>query len=122
MSAVNKIPSFAVHKVQTGKPRPPVDESVYREAWSKLGKKLLKCSELEKDLPAVAFFDSPNLFAVSVHAAFDNHYPLKINPNVIWLTIAQGFASYVNANAEALRSKFAIPYYHFVLLYWIAFV
>jgi hypothetical protein len=28
------------------------------------------------------------------------------NPNVVWLTILQGFATYVSRNAELMRSKF----------------
>jgi hypothetical protein len=38
--------------------------------------------------------------------AFDEHYPLKLSPAVIWLTIAQSFAGHVNENAKDLRAKF----------------
>jgi hypothetical protein len=110
---MSSIPRFAVHKVAVGKLKEHADESKFALAWSRLGKRLLKCSKLGKDLPAVRFFDSANLFAASVYEAFNCHYPLKINPNVIWLTIAQGFANYVNANAEELRSKYATPFYSF---------
>jgi hypothetical protein len=57
------------------------------------------------DVPVVQCFGGPNLLAISVYNAFYQHYPLKLNPNVIWVTIVQGFASYVNQNAEAIRTK-----------------
>lgn len=45
-------------------------------------------------------------FLESVLTAFDNHYPLVLSPDTIWLTLAQGFATHVNLNAEALRKHF----------------
>ena len=42
----------------------------------------------------------------AMHMSFDRHYPLIITPDVIWLTIAQGFANHVNQNAEQLRKRF----------------
>jgi hypothetical protein len=42
----------------------------------------------------------------AVHAAFFGHYPLLLSPDVIWLTLARGFALHVNQNAEALRHRF----------------
>ncbi|MCE9571701.1 MAG: DUF4419 domain-containing protein [Deltaproteobacteria bacterium] len=44
-------------------------------------------------------------FVAAVHAAFDQHRPLELSPDAIWLCIAQGFASHVNANAERLRDR-----------------
>lgn len=38
--------------------------------------------------------------------AFDRHYPLVIRPDDIWILINYAFARHVDANAEALRSKF----------------
>ncbi len=37
--------------------------------------------------------------------AFDDHRPLTLSPDIIWLMIAQGFAHHVNANAETLRRR-----------------
>lgn len=96
---------FNVHKVDVGKPLPPVNTATLNKAWESLGD-LKVSSKLDSDLPCVDVFTSPNLFAVSVYRAFYDHYPLKINPNVVWLTIAQGFSTYVSGNSEALRSKF----------------
>ncbi len=39
------------------------------------------------------------------HLAFNDHRPLVLSPDMIWLLVAQGFANHVNANAEELRSK-----------------
>ena len=39
----------------------------------------------------------------AVHRAYADHRPLVLSPDHVWLTIAQGFAAHVNANAERLR-------------------
>jgi hypothetical protein len=45
-------------------------------------------------------------FVGAVHMAFANHYPLTISPDHIWMCVAQGLSSHVNANAEKLRKMF----------------
>jgi hypothetical protein len=45
-------------------------------------------------------------FLLAVHSSFNSHYPLTLSPDDVWLTIAQGFAAHVNANAEKLRKQF----------------
>ena len=45
-------------------------------------------------------------FVGAVHMAFANHYPLTISPDHVWMCIAQGLSSHVNANAEKLRKMF----------------
>lgn len=47
----------------------------------------------------------PHLFD-AVHLAYNQHYPLVLSPDVIWLTIAQALSKHVNYNAEGLRKKF----------------
>lgn len=42
----------------------------------------------------------------AVHTAFAEHYPLVLSPDDVWLCLAQGLALHVEANAEALRSRF----------------
>lgn len=37
--------------------------------------------------------------------AFDKHYSLVLSPDVIWLLITQGIATYINENAERLRDR-----------------
>ena len=39
----------------------------------------------------------------AIHGAFNDHRPLVLSPDVIWMLVAQGFAHHVNANAEELR-------------------
>lgn len=41
----------------------------------------------------------------AVHAAFTTHRPLCLTPDAIWLTLTQGLAHHINANAERLRSQ-----------------
>jgi hypothetical protein len=40
----------------------------------------------------------------AVYVAFSEHRPLVLTPDIIWLTLAQGFAQHINNHAEALRS------------------
>jgi hypothetical protein len=97
---------FSVHDVATPAQRlPSKSESDLRQALSSLGTPQA-FSVPDADAPVVEYFNNPNLFATAVYVAFYKHYPLKINPNVVWLTILQGFATYVSGNAEALRDKF----------------
>jgi hypothetical protein len=49
---------------------------------------------------------SRNRFIAAVHAAYANHYPLVLSPDIIWLLIAQGFAIHVGQNAKSLRDRF----------------
>jgi hypothetical protein len=99
---------FAVHAI-TEKPTllPPKSNIDLAKALSKLGIPQA-FSPPDTDVPVVEFFDCPNLFATAVYRAFFNHCPLKISPSVVWLTILQGFATYVSTNAEALRHKFVV--------------
>lgn len=47
-----------------------------------------------------------NGFLNTIHTAFDQHLPLVLSPDDVWVAIAQGFANHVNANAEDLRYMF----------------
>jgi hypothetical protein len=47
-----------------------------------------------------------NGLLATVDAAFNSHYKLMLSPDDLWLTIAQGFALHVDANAETLRRRF----------------
>jgi hypothetical protein len=42
----------------------------------------------------------------AVHLAFSEHRPLLLTPDIIWMTIAQGFVQHINNHAEALRDRF----------------
>jgi hypothetical protein len=41
----------------------------------------------------------------AVHLAFSQHRPLILSPDIIWLTIAQGFGHHIRANAEHSRGR-----------------
>ena len=40
------------------------------------------------------------------YTAHNNHYPIRIKPDDIWLLIVQAFSNHVNANSEELRHFF----------------
>lgn len=42
----------------------------------------------------------------ALETAFQSHRPVRLSPDAIWLMICQAVANHVNANAEALRSRF----------------
>jgi hypothetical protein len=43
---------------------------------------------------------------LAVHRAFSEHRPLQLTPDILWITLAQGFAQHINNHAETLRSRF----------------
>lgn len=74
-----------------------------RDPATRPGRTIEACSGGHDHLVA-----GPGLHPVvaAIHNAFQNHRPLVLSPDIIWLVIAQGFANHVNANVEALRSQF----------------
>lgn len=42
----------------------------------------------------------------AVRLAFDEHRPLVLSPDAVWVTLLQGFSMHLAENAEALRSRF----------------
>ncbi|MBL8814505.1 MAG: DUF4419 domain-containing protein [Planctomyces sp.] len=42
----------------------------------------------------------------TLHGGFATHRPVTLSPDIVWLTITQGFATHINQNAESLRRKF----------------
>ena len=91
-------------KVELGPKLEQKPANALEKAWRSVGK--LEASSPQPPEGVVRVFSRCNLLAEAVHQAFYNHYPLKLSPDVIWLTIAQGFANHVDQNAERLRSKF----------------
>ena len=61
---------------------------------------------------------SPNFYTTKVYtkgisnilqgfySAYENHLPIRLTPDIIWLLIIQGFSQHINYNAEYLRNKF----------------
>lgn len=60
------------------------------------------CSDFRSRLVAGVEFH-PGVAAI--HLAFNDHRPLVLSPDIIWMFVAQGFANHINANAKELRSK-----------------
>ncbi len=60
------------------------------------------CSEYHGKIVAAQYHP----FVAAVNAAFCDHRPLILSPDMLWLLIGQGFARHVNANSEKLRHLF----------------
>ena len=50
--------------------------------------------------------DDDHALLTAMCASFYDHFPLRLSPDAIWITLARGFALHVNENAEALRHRF----------------
>jgi|GEM_PF-2367769 len=48
----------------------------------------------------------PNALLQAVHLAFNDHRPLVLSPDTVWIALAQGFARHVLVHSEALRERF----------------
>jgi Domain of unknown function (DUF4419) len=84
-------------------PRDLLTEGAHRH-FAKHGEgRLVACSH--KDSLEVVRENNVHPLAGAVHLAFSEHRPLRLTPDHIWLTIAQGFAHHVNNNSEALRPR-----------------
>lgn len=92
--------TFPVSDVQPA--TEPLEEMPCRQAVSKfLRSPVEACSSYRGELVAGVRFHP---LIATLHAAFTDHRPVVLSPDVIWLTITQGFAQHINANAERLRS------------------
>ncbi|CAG8588289.1 1019_t:CDS:2, partial [Dentiscutata erythropus] len=47
-----------------------------------------------------------NGFAAAIFHAYNKHQHLRLSPDDVWLTIAQGVSRHINFNAENFRSRF----------------
>ncbi|CAG8626036.1 22791_t:CDS:1 [Gigaspora rosea] len=47
-----------------------------------------------------------NGFATAIFQAYNKHQHLRLSPDDVWLTIAQGVSRHINFNAEKFRSRF----------------
>lgn len=50
--------------------------------------------------------DEDHALLSAMQIAFYDHYPLRLSPDAIWITLARGFALHVNEHAEELRDRF----------------
>lgn len=60
------------------------------------------CSDYNSSIVASPYHP----FVAAVHAAFNDHRPLALSPDMLWLLIVQGFAHHINANAKSMRRQF----------------
>ena len=49
---------------------------------------------------------SNHALSTASNIAFSFHLPLVLRPDTFWITLTQGLAKHINANAETLRKKF----------------
>lgn len=75
--------------------------------------KTLDEAEKNNSLVASSFASEHNLeyqgegpFFSTLVTAYANHMSVTLSPDMVWLLISQGFACYVDAHAEELRSLF----------------
>ena len=99
--------SFSVDSVEPATDRLP--EQAAAEVWSiRTGRRADVLSIESELLVAESGLDVSRLEEVhplvsAVHCAFAGHRPLVLSPDIIWLTICQGFGHHVLSNAETLR-------------------
>src|SRR5271154_1905243 len=53
-----------------------------------------------------SFISSTHNLLSSINTAYDQHLPLVLSPDMLWLTISQGLSTHITNNAEQLRSQF----------------
>lgn len=68
-----------------------------------MGRAIEACCDYSDDVVADCVIH-PLIYAVQL--AYNDHRPLVLSPDIIWLAIAQGVALHVNENAEKLRKIF----------------
>lgn len=76
------------------------------QSFSGLSCKDLIQSSLQESAELKNFFPQNNGFLQGIITAYNGHHNLVIRPDDVWIAILSQFNLYVNANAEALRSKF----------------
>jgi Domain of unknown function (DUF4419) len=91
--SVNEVPVASRAMPETG-PRSAIEGLA--------GGPVESCSDYRGTLVACRFHP----LVQATWAAFNDHRPLVLSPDVIWLTIAQGLAIHINQHAERLRHLF----------------
>ncbi|MCC5654481.1 DUF4419 domain-containing protein [Nostoc sp. XA013] len=93
---------FCVDDVKSTQERLPVEKAKF-QLEKQLGKRLLAFSH--NDTFEVIPDQGIHSLALAVHTAFSEHRPLLLTPDIIWITLSQGFAQHINNHAETLRSR-----------------
>lgn len=94
---------FCVDDVELAQQRLPVRNAKLRLEEC-FGKPLLAFSH--DGISSIVQSHHTHPLAQAVHAAFSDHRPLLLTPDIVWITLAQGFAQHINNHAETLRSRF----------------
>ena len=82
----------------------PLPVIPYHEAATEfLGGQVLSCSQYHGELVANVQLHP---LIEALHTAFATHRSVSLSPDIIWLTLTQGLAHHINANAEQLRHEF----------------
>lgn len=90
---------FTVSDVELGKALPTIDADQIR--WSTKGRVEARGVGANRLVELHG-----NRFLNAVSLAYNQHYPLVLAPDHIWLLIAQGFSHHINENVENLRDQF----------------
>jgi hypothetical protein len=101
MTATTPTTTFAVDDVQVG------TETLTTERLKDSVEKLLGTPVEACDSYTASVVEQPGFHSLVAAAdiAYQGHFPLVLTPDVIWLTIAQGFAHHVANNVEELRAR-----------------
>ena len=82
----------------------PLPETDYPQAVAAhLGGPIESCSRYHGKLVANV---CPHPLIAALHGAFCGHRPIRLSPDIVWLTITQGLATHIDQNAETLRRQF----------------
>src|SRR5689334_4391888 len=76
---------------------------MYELLRRRLGKTFESCSDYHQEV-----VDGHHYHALleAVYLAFNEHRPLVLSPDAVWITITQGVAHHMAAQGEALRDRF----------------
>lgn len=94
-------------KLEDEETKSKLDVSTVKQNYEKLKEmhgKILSMS-MNNDEKIIFRFNEHPVFQGFLYA-YNNHYPITISPDIIWLLIVQSFAYHIGANAEKFRDRF----------------
>ncbi len=86
------------------KPKEPHEKVDYIGKLRVALRRPIEATWLPRD-PLIAC-DEDHALLTAMQVSFYDHFPLRLSPDAIWITLARGFALHVNENAETLRGRF----------------
>ncbi len=93
--------SFKVDAVE--KANAPLNVMTAQQAFEfQLGKKISFFPDDLKNTTVVPTWN--NAFIMAIHTSFDEHRPLSLSPDAIWLTICQGVSIHINQYFDELEA------------------